>query len=187
MICAEAGMAGPWAGGQPVTLRPMQAADVPQVVEMLRASWHDAYANILRRSVIEKLVGQFGNWKPVLAHPTYRIPDVLFCATIDDAVAGMVYAASLPSGGRVWIWMLYVHPKYQSLGIGHALLTLVVEHYAKAQSFQLEVLAKNKKGIEFYERQGFVKAYPWFTNLGFVRTYIMRKERRPTPVWIQHS
>ncbi|MBQ2981020.1 MAG: GNAT family N-acetyltransferase [Lachnospiraceae bacterium] len=79
-------------------------------------------------------------------------------ATIDDKVVGM---ARMVGDGAVicYIQDLVVHPSYQKLGVGQALMERLVRHAdeIKLQGTELMLCLMCAKGREgFYEKYGFI-------------------------------
>lgn len=79
-------------------------------------------------------------------------------ATIDDKVVGM---ARMVGDGAVicYIQDLVVHPSYQKLGVGQALMEKLVHHAdeIKLQGTELMLCLMCAKGREgFYEKYGFI-------------------------------
>ncbi len=59
-----------------------------------------------------------------------------------------------PYGYNVHISVLYVHPKYQGIGVGRKLINEVVE-YAKSNDADTLTVVPSKNSMGFYEKMGF--------------------------------
>ena len=72
---------------------------------------------------------------------------------LDGAVVGAVAA-----NDQGHMWMLYVLPEHQGLGIGSALYTAAIDTMRKSgtRKAMLEVLAANESAVSFYRTRGWV-------------------------------
>jgi len=76
-------------------------------------------------------------------------------AKFSGRIAG--YMVSCAKSGKAEIVSIAVHPKYQKLGVGSALMvhTLAALKKKKSQSVKLMVRTTNSSGVRFYRRFGF--------------------------------
>jgi ribosomal protein S18 acetylase RimI-like enzyme len=79
--------------------------------------------------------------------PSIRVADV-----------GGVIVGTVGTNDQGHIWMLYVLPSHQGLGIGSALYAAAIERLRKAgrRKAVLEVLAANENAVAFYRSKGWV-------------------------------
>ena len=73
----------------------------------------------------------------------------------DDSVVGFVHASV--TDGKATLHRIYLDPKYQGQGIGSKLYEKAEKDIQEkeAEKIELEVLADNQKGNNFYQKQGF--------------------------------
>jgi ribosomal-protein-alanine N-acetyltransferase len=78
-------------------------------------------------------------------------------AKCSGRIAG--YMVSCAKSGKAEIVSIAVHPKYQKLGVGSALMvhTLAALKKKKVQSVKLMVKTTNSSGVRFYRRFGFIR------------------------------
>ncbi len=94
----------------------------------------------------------------VIADPRHGF---ILLATVDDAVAGLAYAAahlSAEHGGPVgWLEELYVAPRWRERGIGSDLLRAVISRAQRLgwRALELEVVAGHERVAGLYVRHGF--------------------------------
>jgi GNAT superfamily N-acetyltransferase len=86
--------------------------------------------------------------------PALRNSHSLVTARLEGRLIGIGNAIS-DSFLVVYYPHLLVHPDYQSLGIGRAMMTKLLEKYA---AFHQQMLTADQKAIGFYKSMGFVQA-----------------------------
>ena len=166
-----------------VVLRAVQPDDVPAVCGLLHETWHHTYATMIPRWNIDQFLTGFASWEQVLSTPGLY-PGMLMCAELDGVLVGVVQAEPTDKRGTSAIWILYVRPAYQGLGIGSALLRAVYCRFNDATSYRLEVLMQNRKAIAFYKSRGFKVSSVSITKLGLVPTFFMtRSHSEPFMIW----
>ncbi len=127
---------------------------------MLHATWVDAYTPIMGAVVaLAEAERRFRpsslrTWFVTALYKALGLHMAELIATIDDTVVG--YAGySLESDGHIVVWMLYVAPDVQGIGIGTRLLDGIEARAPEAKTMRLEVLQANTRAIAWYRRQGF--------------------------------
>ncbi len=125
-------------------IRPAVAADASRIAEIIvanyRANFYPFFKNdeyYFRELNVVDMAAEYCGGSQALQNS--RVYD-------DGVVKGVVRVA----GGEVQ--KLFVEPQFQSLGIGAALLRYAVSALGAAE---LWVLEYNKRGIAFYEKNGF--------------------------------
>lgn len=125
-------------------IRPAVAADASRIAEIIvtnyRANFYPFFKNdefYFRELNVVDMAAEYCGGSQALR--SSRVYD-------DGVVKGVVRV----SGGEVQ--KLFVEPQFQSLGIGAALLRYAVTALGAAE---LWVLEYNKRGIAFYEKNGF--------------------------------
>ena len=157
-----------------VVLRAVLPEDVPAVCELLRETWLHAYATMIPRWNIDHFITGYADWERVLSTPGLYT-GMLVCAELDGVLVGVVQAEPTDKRGTSAIWLLYVRPAYQGLGIGCALLRAVYQRFNDAKSYRLEVLMQNRNAIAFYKSRGFSISSVSITKLGLVPTFFMTR------------
>ncbi|MDX2224840.1 MAG: GNAT family N-acetyltransferase [Rhodospirillaceae bacterium] len=131
-----------------VSVRPARAGDADAIACVVKESWLNANRNLLPEdsakavSHCHRLAEVVTlNWRSVLV------------AEYDERVVGTV---GVNEQGH--IWMLYVMPGHQGLGIGSRLYDAAIESLRKngARKALLEVLAANENAVAFYRARGWV-------------------------------
>ncbi|MCB2108376.1 MAG: GNAT family N-acetyltransferase [Rhodobacteraceae bacterium] len=131
-----------------VTVRPATAGDCNAIAAVVKESWLGANRDLLPDDTA-RAVGHCHrlaevvtlNWRSIIV------------AEYGDEIVGTV---GLNEQGH--IWMLYVTPGHQGLGIGSRLYDAAIESLRKggARKALLEVLAANENAVAFYRSRGWV-------------------------------
>lgn len=131
-----------------ICIRPAVAADAEAIASVVRESWLAANGDILPNdsrtalsSTRDLAAFTAGEWQSI------RV------ALVDGQIVGTVGVN--PAGV---IWMLYVLPGYQGLGVGSALYDAAIGTIKSAgrRKAVLEVLAANENAVAFYRARGWV-------------------------------
>jgi GNAT superfamily N-acetyltransferase len=134
-----------------ITIRPATAADVPQILNFIRAlATYEREPDAVTATEADLLRDGFG------ANPFY------FCliAEVGDQPAGFAFYFFNYSTwmGRPGLYLedLFVHPEFRGLGIGKALLERVAANAVakNCPRLQWEVLDWNTPAIDFYKAMG---------------------------------
>jgi len=131
------------------SLRRAQLADAAAIARVHVASWQAAYRGIISDADLARfdVAGRAAAWRRVLG-PSANAS--VWLALEDDLVVGF----SEVRGGEVTV--LYLHPGWWRLGLGHALLKRAFADIAAAgwrEAF-LWVLVANEAARAFYGAQG---------------------------------
>jgi ribosomal protein S18 acetylase RimI-like enzyme len=129
-------------------IRPARPGDSAAVAAVVTESWLDANREILPGDSLSRLA----HTTHVNALVAREWRDILV-ATLDEEVIG---AAGVNPAGV--IWMLYVLPGHQGLGVGSALYDAAIGNLKRAgrRKALLEVLAANEHAVAFYRARGWV-------------------------------
>lgn len=145
-------------------IRPMQAADRAQVLEMMKIFY--ASDALLIHPSEEKLSRMLGD---CLSDDPY-IEGYVF--ETDGCVAGygiLAKSYSTEACGRcIWIEDIYVQPQHRGKGLGSEFLAFVEERYShSAARIRLEAEPENSRAMEVYRKAGFeVLGYTQLIKLG---------------------
>jgi ribosomal protein S18 acetylase RimI-like enzyme len=135
----------------------VQRATVKQLQEIRRVlseTWIDTYGSFLSQDTIQKVTTVWHN--PELLASQIQNPDVFFGVAKDErnTILGLVTARK-QENDEVVIHRLYVSPQYQRRGIGTKLLEESIVAFPGTKRLLLRVEEENKKGLSFYQKQGF--------------------------------
>jgi ribosomal protein S18 acetylase RimI-like enzyme len=125
------------------------------VQSVLKGTWIPTYAPIMGLERAEQMAERFS-----AAEVQWLILGGWFgsyvCLKASSAEKTVGFAhAMYEDDGAVILYMLYVLPAYQGLGVGTQLLTAVETHRRSARSIRIETLRDNKSAIRWYQARGF--------------------------------
>jgi len=131
-----------------VAIRPAQAGDSQAIARVVKESWLATNRRFIPEDSAKALV--HGDR---LAEVTTLHWRAIRVAEIDDEIVGAVAANE-----QGHIWMLYVLPEHQGLGIGSALYAAAIDGLKQngTRKAVLEVLAANESAVSFYRTRGWV-------------------------------
>lgn len=142
-----------------LTLRAAVASDVPRLVQIFVAAWHAGYPGVVPAEVLADIdeatvAGWFAHWRDTAEMATA-------VAEIDGTAVGFArYGTDLndPDPAIGYLAALYVDPETAGRGIGRALLTSVIDHFAAAgaTAVTLWVFTANTVARNLYTCAGFV-------------------------------
>lgn len=130
------------------TIRPACAGDADAIAKVVTTSWLATNSKYLPAdSAKAALHGERMGEVTALHWPS------IIVAELDGDLVGAVGA-----NDQGHIWMLYVLPEHQGLGIGSALYNAAIESLRKigTRKAVLEVLAANESAVAFYRTRGWV-------------------------------
>lgn len=81
--------------------------------------------------------------------------ELLFCAWVNNQIAGMVFGP-MPEGGVGTVVWLMVDPAFQNRKIGATLLKMAKEYYRALNAHKLKLTVHNSRAVSFYQREGLV-------------------------------
>ncbi|MDX2142735.1 MAG: GNAT family N-acetyltransferase [Rhodospirillaceae bacterium] len=131
-----------------VTVRRAEARDAGAIAHVVKESWLASNAHLLP-----------GDTAYAVAHGD-KLAEVvainwpsIWVAETDGIIIGTV-----GTNDHGHIWMLYVLPSHQGLGIGSALYSAAIDRLRKSGTRKavLEVLAANENAVAFYRSKGWV-------------------------------
>tara|TARA_R110001599_G_scaffold106921_9_gene268931 strand:- start:1546 stop:2157 length:612 start_codon:yes stop_codon:yes gene_type:complete len=154
-----------------IKIRPVQPKDASPIARVQVDTWQDAYVGILPDRVLLELraVRSAGQWSNAIAKN--RHAELFQVADWNGEVVGFcqggarrqdIVALGDEAGDIAEIYVLYVDPSFQGLGVGTALMGRVVHGLAAAGfgSLVLTVLSENRGGVAFYEKLGGIADAP---------------------------
>ncbi len=138
--------------GPDITVRRATSDDITGIQRVARASWHEAYGDLIDEDDIDEMLEQ-GYSTDFLSKALDSIGMTLFVAEDEYSVVGYV-SCEPPAEDEVGQVSIYVTPDYWGEGIGTQLLEKA-EAYLEAQdatALQDIVLASNDIGNAFYQK-----------------------------------
>lgn len=138
-------------------IRSAGEADLQKVQTLLAETWRDTYTPFHGDHKVEAMIA---SWQSVAAlKERLNRPDSEFLVADDGKqIAGMAYAAMSRKHPKVVnLHQLYVHPHWQSQGIGTELFAEIETCFPDAERMHLEVTVENDRAIALYRKIGFVE------------------------------
>lgn len=135
-------------------IRKVQKADIPIVKDLLSTTWIDTYSSFLSPETIERVTTEWHNPDRL----ALQIEDEkTFFACIesrDGKIAGVITITKIDPE-TLSLHRLYIDPQMQRQGLGRELLLHGIAHFPEAKKVRVEVEKLNKKGRDFYIKNGF--------------------------------
>lgn len=148
-----------------IKIRPAQPKDAPSIAKVQVETWQDAYVGILPDRILLEMraVRAAAQWANAVAKN--QTPGFFQVAEWDDRIVGFcqggkrrqdIKAAGDEAGEIAEIYVLYVDPSFQGLGVGTAMMGRVVENLSEEGygALVLTVLSGNRSGTAFYDKLG---------------------------------
>jgi GNAT superfamily N-acetyltransferase len=135
-----------------VEVRDARRDHVPEIQEVARATWDDAYRGIIPEEVRAEFIKRAYSRASLLR----RIDDGVFLVAVtNERIVG--FADFHPSSADdVELAAIYVLPGMQGRGIGTRLLEAGIRRFPSAGKVTLRVERENAPARRFYEDRGFV-------------------------------
>lgn len=154
-----------------IKIRPAASEDAAAVARVQVETWRDAYVGILPDQLLLDLrvVRSAAQWANAISKS--RNANLFHVADWNGEVIGFcqggvrrqdIAPAGNEAGRIAEVYVLYVDPSFQGLGVGTALMGRVVDGLADAGygAMVLTVLTENRGGIAFYEKLGGIADLP---------------------------
>lgn len=132
---------------QPIVIEEAQPSDMESILELQKLSFQDEvvkfndYAIPPFTQTIESIREDFSN-------------NFYLKASIDSKIIGSVRA--FLEDNTCHIGRLFVHPEYQNLGIGKALMQNIETRFKECNKFSLYTAKRVSKNMHFYPKLGYV-------------------------------
>lgn len=135
-------------------LRDATLADAPAIAELVVAAWRAAYRGVLPDEALDRddLAARIGRIRERM-----RAGWIAYAAELDGRIVGMARLARQPAHGHdAELEGLYVHPDFQRLGVGRALVRHACTRLAAAgkRTLYIHTLRDNTLGRRFYAALG---------------------------------
>ena len=160
-------------------IEPVAIADLPQISNLARLVWWDHYPGIISNEQIEYMLSK--EYAQDTLSQALQSGTVSYIKLInDDELIGFASYSQTDNGNEMQLHKLYIHPRFQRMGYGSALLGYVHERAVQGgyKHLILAVNKNNRKAISAYVKNGFVIKESICVDIGngFYRDdYIMRK------------
>lgn len=160
-----------------VHLRAAKPNDWNGIARLLDETWHESYDRTLGRLRVSLIVKSLATLRPLLSDPSLGMTFPIVVAEVDDKIVGVANAGWSRSHEASIMWMLYILPSHQNLGIGKELMENTLSRLPAAAQTQLQVLPDNHRAIRFDERNGFQRARTSFHMWTCTRVLNMARNR----------
>ncbi|MEQ6391171.1 GNAT family N-acetyltransferase [Bacillaceae bacterium S4-13-58] len=129
-------------------IAPSSSEDIEQLIHIDHLIWND------------KNTPQVSKWESIEEYEKVWPPGSQFVAKLNNRVIGYImfrYPTPLPSNNHVIELMIGIHPDYQGMGVGRALVQFLKQWAQEngKRKICLRVLSTNGTAIHFYKSNGF--------------------------------
>lgn len=140
-------------------VRKASKADWQLIQKICRETWLTTYKDIYSSSYIERVFDIFYSKERLYKDLTELSLEWngYWLAEMNGQVLGCI-GGGMSEDGRANVYVLYVFPQAQRLGIGHALLDTLTSYQKsqyQAREQAVTVTEGNTIGLPFYEKEGF--------------------------------
>ena len=132
-------------------IRHAEPEDAKGIHDVALKSWKDTYSHILTEETIEDTIN---DWYSIEDLRKQTKHPVFYVAEVEEDLVGFVHITL--EDQEATLHRIYIDPDYQGQGIGSRLYEKAEEEIREyADKVKLEVFAENRKGNNFYEKEGF--------------------------------
>jgi len=137
-----------------ISISKVKLEDLPQAKELLSHTWKATYGSYYSDEQIEKVKKEWHNLENLTAQA--KDPRTYFAVAKDDnhKIIGLITVLKIDDL-TAFMGRIYIHPDYQSKGIGSELLNSAFEHFSTVEKFRVECEKRNNKACTFYLKRGF--------------------------------
>ena len=166
-----------------IRIVPLREPEIPALIALARAIWHDHYPSIVGIAQIEYMLDQ--RYRAEMIRAQLGRDDVWWDALhVDDALAGFVACERGEAAGEIKLDKLYVASHLQGRGLGTRLLRHAEQRAVSlgAHRIYLQVNRNNLSAIATYRRNGYAVAAETVFDIGngFVMDdYVMARSLAP--------
>ena len=138
-----------------------QAGDANAISQFLTSSWHHTYDALMGVERVNEITS--ASHAPDILVAELNDPSVSTLVAVDQAglVSGVVKIEKRienRAAGELYLDRLHIAPEAFGTGLADQLLDAAIAASGPYQRISLEVLAGNKRAIDFYLKRGFVEA-----------------------------
>ncbi|NMM62847.1 GNAT family N-acetyltransferase [Clostridium sp. P21] len=160
-----------------INISEADVSETKEIKQLLNYVWSTAHGSIFSKETIKYITekGQtYENLKKEIEDT-----NILFIVAKNDLkkIIGLATVKNKDKDKDVFIQRLYIHPSYQSQGIGKNILINIVNRFKNMKSIHLEVEENNDKALKFYKKCGFniVKRNEYELKGDEFKTFLMEK------------
>lgn len=135
-------------------VRSASEADLPAVHDLLVATWHATFDDILGREIVDGVTERWHSIERLKTNLRKPYSEFLVADNGSGIIEGMAFA-SQSDADFASLHQLYVRPDSQVHGVGTMLLAEVEMAFPDIKAMRLEVIERNAKAVQFYERKGY--------------------------------
>ncbi len=141
-----------------ISIHPAKIFDLKDYTKLLQITYQSAYTEdslgLTKDCFSEEVFSSKRMQDYLLSNLHVDAKQKAWLAFDDEKLVGSITIED--KGKEYELRGFYVHPKYQSRGIGSKLWTLALD-FGKDKDIALDIYAHNKKSISIYEKWGFKK------------------------------
>lgn len=135
-------------------VRSATEADLKAVHELLVSTWHATFDDILGQEIVNAVTDKWHSLGALKANLKKPYSEFVVADNGEGGIDGMAFA-SQSQEGKASLHQLYVRPETQVQGVGTMLLAEIEMAFPDVRAIRLEVIEKNTKAVQFYERKGY--------------------------------
>lgn len=136
-------------------VRSASTADIQAVHKLLVSTWHATFDDVLGQEMVNAVTGRWHSVANLKANLSKPYSEFVIADNGEGGIEGMAFASQTEEDVAT-LHQLYVRPECQVQGIGTMLLAEVEMGFPGVKKMRLEVIERNAKAIQFYERKGYI-------------------------------
>jgi len=142
-----------------IWLRTAGPNDIEAIHHILQASWHAAYDALIGRAAVDAITSDWYDPLRLAEEINHRQAEYIVAddGTSLYGVAHALSGAVESDPDTVLIRQLCVRPSHQNQGLGTQLLEELESCFPAARRFQVRVLEKNERALQFFSRRFYEK------------------------------
>ncbi len=168
-------------------IEPIVTSDAYSIIKLNTLVWISTYLKRQKQGLLEFIQNRLSPDRIKEYQEIIQAPDFIGFKLFNKHLGIMGYIDGNIKHNVANIKGLYINPALQGFGFGKNLLNSFEEKaktYKSVNTLELEVLAKNKKAIEFYKHMGFrqtkhskdITPNSLLYKLGYKRILVMKKD-----------
>ena len=142
-----------------IGFRTLKKSDVPEVQRVARKAWMHTYSETVPVTIIDRFLAErYSNNSFKKVFQSIAKGGARFQLAVDGRK--IVGFANVRRGQKGWeLYRIYLLPEYIGKGVGRELLKLGERFFEekKARKYYVYVYSRNKRALDFYFRNGFVR------------------------------
>jgi ribosomal protein S18 acetylase RimI-like enzyme len=130
-----------------------QETDVDEIGQLLCKVWTNTFHGILSEHIVNQIPQTAYDSQLLKSQLQDQSIKFLIAQNTNEKIVGVINAKQ--EEGVLYINRLYVDPDFQGQGIGVRLINEMTDKFPSTKKIILEVVERNRRGIEFYLKNGF--------------------------------